>query len=650
MGEVLDLLLPRPQRVVASAAGPRIARTSPLIVACAQSSAAEARGFGARVADLGLRVELAGGARATREDAHVRVAIDGTALSHPRAGSYRLTATERGVDVLAFDRAGVAYGLATLEQFLRAAAPADARAPLELPGCRIDDWPDFATRGLLVDVSRTKVPTLATLFELVDLAAHLKLNELQLYTEHTFAYRGHEIVWRDASPITPDDVAALDRRCRERHIELVPNQQSLGHMHRWLAHDRYRALAEVPEGIEHAFSRQREPYGLAPTDAKSLALLEGLYDQLLSVHTSRTLNANLDEPVDLGLGRSKAACEECGKARVYLEFVRAVHQLVAARGRRMQMWGDFVVRHRELARELPRDAILLDWGYEADHPFAAEAQLFAASGLEFRVCPGTSSWQSIAGRTTNALANMRNAAENGLAAGASGLLVTDWGDRGHLQPSCASYLGIAAASSFAWNAAGSAREHEGWARERDGWAREREGWGRALDVHVFRDRGASLGRAAVELGDAYLETASPSTNGSALFFLLAFAEEPLPHARMPDLAPDGLARALEYVEARRACLDDIAPTSGEARRSQLELRWAADVLSFACRFGSARLRTPPGAPVTAIPERERVALARELEPLVLEHRSLWLARNRPGGLDESASWLERVVTALRARG
>ena len=106
----------------------------------------------------------------------------------------------------------------------------------------------------MFDVTRDRVPTLQTLFDLVDLLAGLKLNQLQLYTEHTFAYRGHEVVWQDASPITGEEVLTLDAYCRERYVELVPNQNSFGHMHRWLKHEEYVHLAESAEGMMHSFS------------------------------------------------------------------------------------------------------------------------------------------------------------------------------------------------------------------------------------------------------------------------------------------------------------------------------------------------------------------------------------------------------------
>lgn len=76
----------------------------------------------------------------------------------------------------------------------------------------------------MLDISRSKVPTLATLRDLAGRLASWKINQLQLYMEHTFPYTGHEDVWRDASPISPDEILSLDAYCRERHIELVPTR------------------------------------------------------------------------------------------------------------------------------------------------------------------------------------------------------------------------------------------------------------------------------------------------------------------------------------------------------------------------------------------------------------------------------------------
>jgi hypothetical protein len=495
------------------------------------------------------------------------------------------------------------------------------------------DRPDFEIRGVMLDVSRTRVPTMQTLFVLVERLASWKINQLQLYMEHVFAYAGHETVWKQSSPFTPEEIRALDGRCRELGIELVPNQQSFGHMHRWLKHDRYRDLAEVPEGLQHAFSTEPEPYSLDLSDPRALALLDDLYDQLLPCFSSKQVNVGLDETFDLGMGKSKALCAERGIARVYLDYLRAIREKVARRGKRMQFWGDIVLQHPELVSELPKDLVALAWGYDAGHPFAENARHFAQSGLSFYVCPGTSSWQSVAGRATNMLANLSEAARHGHAAGAVGCLVTDWGDRGHLQPHLVTEVGLFTAAAFAWDS-------------RIELSRER--LARAIDRHLFLDDAGVMGALVLELGDAYLETGCASSNGSALFFLIAFAGEPLPHARMPGLNSAGLVRARQYLLDRRPRIDAIRSRREDAAQLQDELRWMIDLLAFACDFGIARLATPEGSAVTAIVPATRAGLARRLRPLIAEHRRLWLLRDRPGGLDESAGWLERPLALLES--
>ncbi len=294
--------------------------------------------------------------------------------------------------------------------------------------------PTFPVRGVMLDISRNKVPSMATLYSLVDLLAGLKINHLQLYTEHTFAYSAHREVWADASPMTAEEVLLLDSYCRERFIELAPNQNSFGHLQGWLRLPRYRELAECPGGFEWPWGgRSEEPFSLDPSNPGSLRLLEGLFDELLPNFTSRLFNVGCDETFDLGQGKSRQLCGRMGKGRVYLDFLRKIHKLVSVRGRTMLYWGDIIMEHPELVHELPDDAVALEWGYEANHPFDEHGAKLGASGVPWWVCPGTSSWNSFAGRTENCLGNLRSAARSGMAHGATGFLNTDWGDNGHWQ-------------------------------------------------------------------------------------------------------------------------------------------------------------------------------------------------------------------------
>jgi hypothetical protein len=618
-----DLLVPRPHRV-ASLDDSFVLPDRPAIRGT--RSPAEARLY-SELGRLGLEPRTAG----EGDPPDVRLSIE----EAPELGDegYRLDVTSGGIELVAASRKGLFYAAATLAQWIELHRTEDGRPPSRLGCLSIRDRPDFAVRGVMLDVSRDKVPRMETLFDLVDLLAGLKYNQLQLYMEHTFAYSGHETVWQDASPFTADELSRLDDYSADRYVELVPNQQSFGHFHRWLIHEPYRELAECPAGVKHAFSLEPEPFSLCPLDPRVPELLAGLYDELLPSFRSRLFNVGCDETFDLGLGRSRAACEEQGREQVYVDFLNRVNSLVSERGRRMQFWGDVILKRPELLVELPEDAIALEWGYEADHPFAEDCRRFAESGREFYVCPGTSSWLSFAGRTRNAVLNLASAAVHGKAHGAAGYLVTDWGDCGHLQPLTASYPGLVAGAAFAWN-------------EETARAPLELPLADLLDRHVFRDRAELAGRVTCGLGDAYHEARTTRRNGSDLFYLVVFALLDREGGRIRAATVENLDRALEYVESTTSPHSGMRLDRGDAEIVERELRWTADVLAFACRFGSARVESGDLTSFSAMSGNQRRELRGELQELIERHRDVFLSRNRPGGVGKSTGWLSRLAKLL----
>lgn len=525
------------------------------------------------------------------------------------AQGYRLDIGEDGVHIVGADAAGEFYGQATLDQLAR-------HQPGRLPAVRIIDWPDIAVRGVMLDVSRDKVPTMATLEALVDQFAALKLNHLQLYTEHTFAYAGHEPVWADASPFTADDIRDLDVYCARRHVELTANQNCLGHMERWLRHERYRALATCPDGWTDERGWNRAPTTMDPANPGSLALARELLAQLVPAFNSRRVNVGLDEPWELA-----------ERFDDYLRYVWALRAVPELHGRQMLMWGDILANHPERLADLPSEVTICEWGYEATHDFAARAERLAGTGIPFWVCPGTSSWNSIVGRTTNARENLRAAAAAGLAHDAQGFLITDWGDNGHLQ-----YLPVSE-PSFAYGAAVS------WCGE----SNADVDLGAALDHHVFLDQAGRLGQAILDLGDVYRLVAPQMPNNSALVLHLYYPQVVLGARYTEGLSTTDLAAVEEAIEDALARVEASDPQRADGSTVVQELQAAGGLMSLLCRDAKARL-TGDGS-LRSVPAATRHALASELDDLIDGHRGLWLARNRSGGLTDSTARLERLRTA-----
>lgn len=613
-------LLPQPQKVAFNGgalelkAGGRIglnsARSADLLFAARQlQSALEA------ATSEPWQIAAAGSGQVT-------LALD-SAIAQPEG--YRLTISQAGIIIAGHDLAGVFYGVQTLRQLL-------GTQGARLPQMAIDDWPDYPARGFMHDVSRGQVPTMDTLYGLIDLLASLKVNQLQLYTEHTFAYRQHQAVWRNASPLTAGEILALDAYCRERHIDLVPNQNSFGHMERWFEHAPYRRMAEIESEFTSPWGAPHLPSTLSPAVPATLPFIESLYDELLPNFTSALFNVGCDETFELGLGRSQALIERQGKGRVYLDFLLQIYELVSARRRTMQFWSDILNQHPELIPELPKDAIALEWNYEAGYDFLGKTAPYAAAGIPFYVCPSTSVMRTVLGRTDNCLANLREAAEQGLANGAIGCLNTNWGDTwGWRRWFPLSYLGIAYGAAISW--AGAPNSHLNLPA--------------ALDAHVFRDRACVMGKLVYDLGNAYQMPGALQNVASLLYSLQLYPLANLRHRAAllfhagesqrvlfdDDALRANLHSSVEYIADLISGIEVARMATPDADLIVREFAHMAQMAQHGARRGLLQLGDPAITPTS---------MRDELAAIEYEYAPLWLARNRAGGLPESMRLLSEM--------
>lgn len=489
--------------------------------------------------------------------------------SAPVGEAYELTIDRSGVQIGCVGVAGARHAAATLCQLLR-------QYGRRLPCLTIRDWPDFPRRGVMLDVSRGRVPKLATLRQLATDLAGFKINELQLYLEHTFAYRAHAGVWREGEALTGEEIRALDAHCRNLGIDLVPNQNSFGHLRHWFEHERYKPLAEVQApypGPDGSFLRY--PSTLAPNHRGTLSFLRTLYDELLPHFSSRFFNVGCDETWDLGRGQSRVLCRRKGQGRVYLDFLLKVHREVQRHGRTMMFWGDILLNYPNLIAELPKELIALNWGYEADHPFAEEAAAFERAGLRFYVCPGTSTWQTLIGRNDNAFANLRAAARAGRRHGAIGYLITDWGDGAHPQPLAVSYPAFLTGAALAWCArtfrAGSVAH--------------------VLSRDVFQDPTGHLAHALMRLGVAHRKFGYREPNATPFGAPLAappsedrelFCRNGLKYYAR--LSPRAIRSAEAAVATERKRLAKARPITASGRLLARELDLAARMAQASCHY------------------------------------------------------------------
>jgi len=366
---------------------------------------------------------------------------------------YTLTINGDGARVEGNSVVGLYHGMQTLRQLIE-------QFGHELPMIEINDQPDFEWRGFYHDISRGKVPTLDTMKEIVDYIADRKMNMFQLYVEHPFTFRFNPEIARDGDGMTHQEVLELQEYARDRRVMLVPSLQSFGHMAGILSMDEYRHLADVeldrPWG-ELTWHERMWGATLDVSNDESRELLTMMHEEYNALHDAPFSNVCADETYDLGKGKTKELTEERGTGRVYLDHIEWLNELTKSHGKRMMFWGDIVKQHPDLVSEIPKDTILLNWGYFRNTDYES-SRLFQEAGLDFFVCPGTSGWRRIINAVDNANINIRRYAEAGKRYGAMGLLNTDWGDYGHYNLLAGSLHGIALGAEVSWNVDGSDTE------------------------------------------------------------------------------------------------------------------------------------------------------------------------------------------------
>lgn len=349
--------------------------------------------------------------------------------AHPQG--YTLIVDSDYVYIASTTERGLFYGYTTWQQLIQ-------QSDRTISSLTIQDWPVLDNRGLMLDISRGRVFTLEYLKDLVLTLSSMKINVLQLYTEHTFAFSFLASVHVGSDPITAEEIRLLDAWCKENYIELQANLQSFGHCYRLLTTKGYRHL------------RESDLYWtLSPSVEESYTLLDKMYGEFLPNFTSSILNVDSDETYDLGSDKSAALMREMGQGPLYLKHLLRLRSLAAKQGKTLMVFGDVILNHPELLGEVPDDIIFLDWIYDPLGHYPTPAK-FAKAKKKFWVCPGTGAWNSLFPRQEGAYRNITDLTLEGIAQGTEGMLLCDWGDHGAYSMPAFTYYSYAVASQVSW--------------------------------------------------------------------------------------------------------------------------------------------------------------------------------------------------------
>lgn len=534
--------------------------------------------------------------------------------------------------------AGTFYGLQTLKQLIRGEA-----ANAYIPGVRIIDYPAMRYRAFSDDISRGVVPKLEYVKRQIRMFAALKMNMHSLYMEHTFRSAAHPLFAPENGSFNGEELKEIVAYARNYHVEIVPQQQTFGHLHKVLKYEKYNRLAEIPYGDV-----------LSPQETDSYRFVGDLHKELNEIFPSRFFHIGADETFELGEGKSRDEANAKGVGQVYFDHINRVRDLLAPYDKQLMMWGDIALNHPELINQIPKDMIVMNWAYGARETYAPRIEPFQKAGLRQFVCPSVWNFNHIFPNEDFAVVNIVNFTRDGQRAGAMGVMNTNWDDDGETLFEM-DWYGVGLGAAAGWeNAPLDAEKFDG-----------------KFDWAFFRAESGDFTKNIRTLGAASKTLKLENTTQNQLFWENPFAapqfqkraREKFSEAQTLRLAVEAVEENLIRNAARAKRHREMIPAMRFAARrfdhlgrrliltEQFSRVYWDAYLNMSDKAKARKLAWYSGTIYNYLRE-----MAEELAALKVEYRELYLAENQPSHLESVLArydrsiqmWLEKAAQVNRA--
>lgn len=249
-------------------------------------------------------------------------------LKLPSGEGYVLEIGSKQVFIRANEEAGLFYGIQTLNQLLEDSHDQQ----IEIPSCRITDYPEIPYRAVHIDIKHHLDAT-RYYYDIVDRLAAIKVNAIIIEFEDKLRYRKAPLI---GSPdaISIEEFAALSKYAKERFVEISPLVQGLGHASFILKHEEYKNLRDNPES-DWAFD---------PLNPETYKLQFALYeDAMAATPFGRYLHVGGDEVGELG---KSALAKKSGMKPIELQmyWLKKVSEFAQLHHRIPIFWDDMVFK------------------------------------------------------------------------------------------------------------------------------------------------------------------------------------------------------------------------------------------------------------------------------------------------------------------
>jgi hexosaminidase len=406
--------------------------------------------------------------------------LDKTPASIPSDEGYIMTISGGKAEIISKTEAGLFYGCQSLEQLLEDAR--DYKKPV--PSCKITDYPVLSYRAVHFDVKH-HLDHMNYYYESIDRLARYKINAVVFEFEDKLRYQRQPLVGAPQA-ISIDEMAALTKYAKERHIEITPLVQGLGHATFILKHQEYAYLRELPWNT----------WAFCPLNEGTYQVLFDLYrDAIEATPGSKYLHIGGDEIGNIGLcPRCKPTADKEGMMSLNLYWLKRVCEFARENNRIPIFWDDMPLQHSgvykstwsdeltsgeaakaweegipkldKLLADFPKNCVYMRWNYTmAMQPGNINAlDWYKSRGLKAMIATATNTEGGMLfqederdqGKNSSGISIIRSFMQLAAEKNINGALCTAWDDK---SPHMENYWrGFIAAAEYSWYPTGRSLE------------------------------------------------------------------------------------------------------------------------------------------------------------------------------------------------
>ena len=291
----------------------------------------------------------------------------------------------------------------------------------------------FAKFGVMCDMSRNGVMTVAACKEYIRHLALMGYNRFMLYIEDIYEVPEEPYFGQYRGRYTAEEIREIEAYCDIFGIELVPCIQTLAHLNapfKWWWYAQIRDCDDI----------------LLLEEPMTYEFLDHCLGAISRMFRSREVNVGMDEAFRMGLGKYYERHGAPDRMKIFCEHVQKVIDICTKYGLKPSMWSDMFYKiaygglhydtERDLdpeqAKEIPKGVKLVYWDYsQADQKIydkilkghLAFGNETAFAGGAFTAC-GTVPFNKHSINAT--IPAFRACVDNGI----QDVFVTQWGDNG----------------------------------------------------------------------------------------------------------------------------------------------------------------------------------------------------------------------------